>query len=81
MAALGGRIEQSAGSVFNVADPEIHSMRKIVSAIAGATGARLRIISLPSPILKPAALGGDLLARLLGRANANVVLGGAGPFA
>ncbi|NLF32341.1 MAG: NAD-dependent epimerase/dehydratase family protein [Planctomycetes bacterium] len=67
LAFFGANAARFDGEVFNVADPEVHSMRRIAETVAAVAGVDLRLPNLSSALLKPFALAGDALGALLRR--------------
>jgi len=67
LAFFGAHAGRFDGEVFNVADPELYSMRQIAQTVADVAGIELRLRNLPSALLKPFALVGDVLGALLRR--------------
>ncbi len=67
LAFFGTNAARFDGEVFNVADPEVHSMRQIAETVARVADTNLRLKNLPSAVLKPFALAGDLVGAILRR--------------
>lgn len=64
---FGTNICENNGQVFNVADPAAMTMRGIVETVAEAAGINVRLLNVPFWLLKPFAVLGDILGRILGR--------------
>jgi GlcNAc-P-P-Und epimerase len=67
MGYLAEMIVTLPATVFNVADPEPHSMREIAETVAKVTGISVRVRNLPSLLLRPFGWLGDLLGAILRR--------------
>jgi nucleoside-diphosphate-sugar epimerase len=66
MVHLATHLSEYNGEIFNVADPDFKTMREIIETIANTTGVSLRLIDIPSYLLKPMAIMGDALGWMLG---------------
>jgi nucleoside-diphosphate-sugar epimerase len=67
MIALADRSDQLDENIFNVADPEPHSLRQIAELVAAVAGCEVNIRNLPYSLLRLAGWIGDAAGKLLGR--------------